>query len=346
MASQQFSAPGNRLCVYISTTPNPAGTYFAYNFTVPGFPDYPKYGVWPNAYYVSTNESNPAAYALNRPNMILGLATTFIRFTAPKLSGFGFQSLTPADVDGAVGPLAAAPGIFMRHVDDEIHTPPGIPGDALEIWSFTPNFVTPASSTFTLQTTIRGAESFRVDRRPDVAGRNRAAAPKPSALELFTEFDSTLCGQMSFSCMGMPGVAQAATASLDPLREVIMNRVVYRNFGTHEVLLGNFVTDIGSDIGGVRWFELRRTGGGSWTLHQEGTYAPTLTDNRWMGGIAMDQSGNIALAYNVSSQTIFPSIRYTGRLATDTLGTMSQPEGVLGQALRAMAAIATAITPR
>jgi hypothetical protein len=131
--------------------------------------------------------------------------------------------------------------------------------------------------------------------------------------------------------MGMPGVLQAANASLDPLREVIMNRLVYRNFGTHETLLGNFVTDIGADIGGVRWFELRRTGGaGNWTLYQEGTYAPTLLDNRWMGGIAMDGSGNIALAYNVSSQTIFPSIRYTGRLASDTLGLMTQPETVLG----------------
>ena len=108
-----------------------------------------------------------------------------------------------------------------------------------------------------------------------------------------------------------------------------MNRLVYRNFGSHETLVGNFVVDIGSDIGGVRWFELRKVGAGAWTLYQEGTYAPTTNDNRWMGGIAMDGSGNIALGYNVSSQTIYPSLRYVGRLASDPLGTMPLGEYTL-----------------
>ncbi|MCA9933066.1 MAG: choice-of-anchor J domain-containing protein, partial [Anaerolineales bacterium] len=117
--------------------------------------------------------------------------------------------------------------------------------------------------------------------------------------------------------------------SLDPLREVVMNRLAYRNFGDHEVLVGNFVTDIGNNMGGVRWFELRKVGAGAWTLYQEGTYAPTTTDNRWMGAIAMDGSGNIALGYNVSSQTIYPSLRYAGRLESDPLGTLPQGEYTL-----------------
>ena len=130
--------------------------------------------------------------------------------------------------------------------------------------------------------------------------------------------------------MGMPGVPQGSSSSLDPLREVIMNRLAYRNFGSHETLVGNFVTDInGNNIGGVRWFELRKTGAGAWSLYQEGTYAPTTTDNRWMGGIAMDGAGNIALGYNVSSQTVYPSIRYAGRLASDPLGTLPQGEYTL-----------------
>ena len=79
----------------------------------------------------------------------------------------------------------------------------------------------------------------------------------------------------------------------------------------------------------MRWFELRKTGAGAWSLYQEGTYAPTTSDNRWMGGIAMDGAGNIALGYNVSSQTVYPSIRYAGRLATDPLGTLPQGEYTL-----------------
>jgi len=81
-----------------------------------------------------------------------------------------------------------------------------------------------------------------------------------------------------------------------------MNRLAYRNFGSHETLVGNFVTDInGNNIGGVRWFELRKTGAGAWSLYQEGTYAPTTSDNRWMGGIAMDGAGNIALGYKFAT---------------------------------------------
>jgi len=130
--------------------------------------------------------------------------------------------------------------------------------------------------------------------------------------------------------MAMPGVAQGAANSLDPLREVVMHRLAYRNFGTHETLVGNFVTDIdGNNTGGVRWFELRKIGPGPWTLFQEGTYAPTAADNRWIGAIAMDGTGNIALGFNVSSGTVHPSLRYAGRLAGDPLGTLPQGEHLL-----------------
>lgn len=290
--------PGNSLCTFVSQTPDPTGAYYSYQFNTPSFPDYPKYGLWHDAYYATTNESSPAVYALNRSAMLAGLPATAQRFTAPGLAGFGFEALTPADLDGMTQAPAGSPNYIMRHVDTEAHNIGGYPtNDILEIWAFSVDWITPANSTFVKIADI-----------------------------LTAEFDSTLCGLTSFYCMGMPGVPQGATNSLDPLREVIMHRLAYRNFGTHEVLLGNFVTDIGSNIGGVRWFELRKSGAGAWALYQEGTYAPTTLDNRWMGGIAMDGSGNIALGYNVSSQTIYPSLRYVGRLASDPLGTMPQGE--------------------
>lgn len=293
--------PGNSLCTYVSQTPDPTGAYYSYQFNTPSFPDYPKYGLWHDAYYATTNETSPAVYALNRSAMLAGLPATAQRFTAPGLAGFGFEALTPADLDGMTQAPAGSPNYVMRHVDTEAHNVVGYPNnDILEIWAFSVDWVTPANSTFTKIADI-----------------------------LTAEFDSTLCGLTSFYCMGMPGVPQGATNSLDPLREVIMHRLAYRNFGSHEVLVGNFVTDIGNNIGGVRWFELRKVGAGAWALYQEGTYAPTTLDNRWMGGIAMDGSGNIALGYNVSSQTIYPSLRYAGRLATDPLGTLPQGEYTL-----------------
>ena len=74
-----------------------------------------------------------------------------------------------------------------------------------------------------------------------------------------------------------------------------MFRLAYRNFGTHQSLAGNFAVDVGSDRAGIRWFELRRTGVGAWSLYQEGTQAPADGVHRWMGSIAQDRQGNIAL---------------------------------------------------
>jgi hypothetical protein len=293
----EFADTGNHLCVYVSQSPDPvSGGWYLYDFPTPDFPDYPKYAVWPDAYYVSSNESSPAAYALEREQMLLGNAATSQRFTASGLAGFGFQALIPSDMDGITPPPAGSPNYFMRHRDDEVHNAgSNDPSeDYLEIWEFHVDWDTPANSTF--------GPAFNI---------------------AVTEFDSDLCGLTSFFCFPQPGT----TNTLDPLREVVMWRLQYRNFDSHETLVGNLVTDVdGTDHGGIRWFELRKSGAGSWSLYQEGTFAPDAA-HRWMGSIAMDASGNIALGYSVSDATsIYPSIRYVGRLAGDPLGTMPQGE--------------------
>jgi len=167
-----------------------------------------------------------------------------------------------------------------------------VPGsDQIEVWQLDVDFVTPANSTFNLATSVAVAE-----------------------------FDSDLCGG-SFACIPQPG-----GQGLDPLREVVMWRAQYRNFGTLQTLVGNFVTDVnGADQAGIRWFELQRVGLGAWSLFQEGTYAPD-TNNRWMGSIAMDGGGNMALGYSVASSSVFPGIRYTGRLLGSPAGIMDQAE--------------------
>jgi hypothetical protein len=296
----EFSSSGNNLCVYVSQTGDPVtGGWFNYQFTAPSFPDYPKYGVWPTdanggsgSYVVTANDGGPGIYALDRGAMLSGSAGTYQRVTIPELPGFLFQAPTPADVDGPDAPPSGSPAIIMRHRDTENHSGPAAPGDLLEMWSFDVDWTTPANTTLVTEPSI------------DV-----------------TEFDSDLCGLTSFYCFPMPGTS----TTLDPLREVIMFRLQYINHGTHETLVGNLVTDVdGTDHGGLRWFELRG-GAGAWALHQEGTYAPDA-DHRWMAASAMDQSGNIAIAYSVSSSSTFPSLRYTGRLDGDAAGVLTQPE--------------------
>ena len=297
----EISSAGNTMCVYISKTSDPiGGGWFVYAFSMPTFPDYPKYGVWPDAYYVSTNQDPPAAHALERTQMLQGLPATYQTLTALPLSGFAIQALTPADLDGDEPPPPGAPGIFMRHYDTEAHGPPGVPVDMLELYQFHVDWGTPANSTFAF-----------------------------SAIINVSEFDSDLCG-LTFprECFEQPG----STVLLDPFREVIMWRLVYRNFGTHESLIGNFVTDVtGADNGGIRWFEVRRQPAGAglrgmsyWNLHQEGTYiAGELTLNHWMGSIAMDGAGNIALGCNVVNSAVYPGLRLDGRLWSDPLGVMT-----------------------
>ncbi len=300
----EFASGGNTLCVYMSQTADPvAGGWYVYQFNFPSFPDYHKWGVWRDAYGMAANESSPSAYAFDRSALLAGAAATYQRFTAPDLSGFGFQTLTPADTDGPELPPAGSPIPFIRHIDNEAHSGFSGPGDYLQLWFLHVDWATPGNSTFTAPPTIQVAE-----------------------------FDSALCGLSSFYCIGKPGVPQGSSSSLDPLREPVMYRFVYRNFGDHETLVGNLATDVnGADLAGVRWFELRGTGS-SWGLFQEGTYSLD-TVNRWMGSIAMDGSGNIAMGYSVSNSTsVYPGLRYAGRLAGDPPGTLPQGEASIFEA--------------
>jgi hypothetical protein len=117
------------------------------------------------------------------------------------------------------------------------------------------------------------------------------------------------------TCIPQSGTSQ----QLDSLADRLMYRLAYRNFGDHESLVVDHSVTAGTSVG-VRWYELRNPGGTP-TVYQQGTYAPD-SNYRWMGSIAMDHSGDIAMGYSVSSSSMFPSIAYTGRVLTDTLGTM------------------------
>ena len=128
-----------------------------------------------------------------------------------------------------------------------------------------------------------------------------------------------------------PGVPQPAGPNLDDLAFFMMYRLAYRNFGTHESIVANNAVDVNDfpNHVGIRWYELRDTGGG-WFVRQQSTYAPD-TDHRWMGSIAMNGNGDIMMGYSVSSSTLFPSIRYTGRQAGDPLNLMTLFEGTIMQ---------------
>jgi len=123
------------------------------------------------------------------------------------------------------------------------------------------------------------------------------------------------------------GVPQPGTGTqLDALQFMLMYRLQYRNFGTHEVLLTNHTVNAGGRAG-IRWYEVRRDTD-DWYIYQQGTYSPD-SESRWMASIAMNGNGDIALGYNISSTSTFPSIFYTGRRSTDPPGEMTINETMI-----------------
>jgi Secretion system C-terminal sorting domain/Fibronectin type III domain/Bacterial pre-peptidase C-terminal domain len=290
----EFAPPGtNRLIVAVSRTADPLGAWAVYSYTTPAFPDYPKYALWSNMYVITTNEATNGVYALDRAAMIAGNATaTSQRFTIPRTTGIGFQATTPVCLEGTTPPPAGSPAVIMRMIDDAWTTVADV--DRLEMWHLTIDFANSANSSLVQQPNLNT-----------------------------TAFDSDLCGFTTLNCITQQGSAQR----LDPLREVLMNKIVYRNFGTYEALVCNHVVDVNAtDRAGVRWYEVRRTTtGGPWSIFQQGTYSPDA-NNRWMGSICLDANGGIGLLYNTSGSTAFPSLRFTGRRTCDPLGTMTTPE--------------------
>ena len=288
----EFSQTGNNMHVAISTTPDPGGTYYTYSFNAPSFPDYPKYSIWENEYVITTNENQSTIYALNRTNLLAGTPTPAQRFTMTNFGTIGFQAATPVSMNGIVIPPGNTPALLMRMRDDAWS---GAATDALEMWELDIDWAVSANSSLSQVQAI-------------------GIAPH----------ESELCGYTSFSCIPQPGTG----TQLDPLRELLMNRIHYRNFGTHESIVCCHVTDVnGSDRAGIRWYELRRTGGtaGTWSIYQQSTYSPDA-NGRFMPTIGISATGNIGLAYSVSSSSVYPSMRYTGRKSCDPLNSMTEPE--------------------
>lgn len=284
----------------VSETADPLGAWYAYEYQSPFFPDYPKYGIWNDAYYITINDPFNDVIpiiTLNRDQMLNGLPEVDIiqleevpKFGDPEI----FQVLTPADMDGPLAAPADSPNYAIRIKDDAWD---GVNEDALEVWSIYLDWDSPFNSFVDGPLTL------------------------PTA-----PFNSNLCPIDIFSCLEQPnGMLVSA------LQHVIMYRIAYRNFGTHESLVLNHSVQVdpNTNQAGVRWYELRKENGEDWSIYQQGTVAPD-NRNRFMGTIAMDGFGNILLGYSLFGQQDFLSLAYTGRFADDPLGEMTINEFVVG----------------
>jgi hypothetical protein len=121
-------------------------------------------------------------------------------------------------------------------------------------------------------------------------------------------------------------IPQSGGPALEGLGDRLLFPLSYRNFGDHESLLTDHSVVAGSSVG-MRWYEIRGPNGTP-SVFQQGTFAPD-SNYRWMGSINMNSNAAICLGYSVSGSSMFPGIRFTGRLATDPLGTMEAESTII-----------------
>ncbi len=298
----QFAVPGGssgyHQCIAVSQTGDPTGAWYRYDFlwSNTNMNDYPHFGVWPDGYYMTVHEfANALTWAgqgvavFERSQMLQGLPARMVKFNLYSTDP-NMGGMLPSDLDGPA-PAAGTPNYFVEPDDNA----GGFPQDQVQVWAFHVDWANTANSTFSRVATLATAA-----------------------------FDSNMCNGAR-ACIPQQGT----TAKLDAIADRAMYRAQYRSFNGYQTIVLNHTVDAtGTDVAGIRWYELRNTGGAGWTINQQSTFAPDST-NRWMGSIAMNSNGDIALGYSASSSSMYPAIRYTGRLAGDPLGSMTQGEGTL-----------------
>lgn len=288
----QFNPGSNGLAIAISETPDPTGAFLLYEFSLDSFPDYPHYAIWHDAYYLTANKAGQNIYALDRDVMLAGGAN-------PQILGFNL----PGVINNPNTVFSPEPAYLLGNEFD-----PDTPGyitylqddawgagfDHLAVWELDIDFDAPTNSTISAPLRIP-----------------------------VTPFDSFIAPFGSGE-LNQPGTAQR----LDMITGVISYASHYRPFEDHNSWLITFNVDVQEDntTVGVRWVELRNNDTDEWSVFQEGTYAPADGNSRFMGSGAIDEQGNIGLAFNIGGAEKEVGIAYTGRFLDDPLGVMTIPE--------------------
>ena len=291
----------NTLIFAVSITNDPTAGWYIYKFIDNSFfVDYPHYSVWPEAYYGTSNDFNTAGnsylgssiYAFDKAKMLAGNPTaTMQRF---RLTSAAYpskiRSIAPVNISGSTAPAAGSPGLFLYYHDDN-RTAVATDVDSVGIISLKPDFTTPANTFYTYQQSIPVA-AFKAD----------------------------IC--QTRDCVPSSGIGY------DAISDRFMNKIYYRNFGTHESIVATHTVDANYPAvpikAGLRWYEFRRSGA-LWNTHQQSTYSPDA-DGRFMASININSKGQIALAFNSSGEGKFASIHFTGRNEADPPGTMAYDE--------------------
>ena len=288
------------LAVGVSATNDPAGAYNVYQFDMGAFPDYPHYGLWHDGYYGTANYSSQgktAAFVMEREVILAGGSNPqVVLFDLPEVvsNPFNVKSAQPANLLGTE--IDTNLPAYITYLQDDGWAS-SITYDHLKVWEIDMDWNNVANSTI--------SNPLEIPTDPFDAG------------ELFGDGNGAI---------KQPGTSQR----LSGVGGRISFAANYRPFEDHNSWLITFNTYIdANETGGIRWIELRNDNFNPWEIFQEGTYSIADGHSRVMSSSAIDEEGNIALAYTAASETLKVSLRYTGRFDGDALGQMTLDETII-----------------
>jgi hypothetical protein len=283
------------ICYAISTSDDPMGSYYRYEFLRPLFPDYPRPALWPDGYYVPTSTGDDViekhACVVERTAMLAGRPAREQCFI---IDGVNF--LNNADLDGTELPTAGAPNVMMAAGGTQLKKV--FEDDAILSWKLHIDWHDSTKSR------LEGPERIKV-------------APY-----------RYLCDGQLTNCVPQ----RAAERRLDAQGDKIMARLVYRRIGTRQSIVAVHSVNTAAGGGGVRWYEFRLDRSSTPSLYQQGTYAPSAPGApafRWMASPAIDKLGNIGIGYSYGAADQFAGQRFAGRTSNDPLGQLTLNEAVL-----------------
>lgn len=279
------------ICYAVSTSSDPMGSYYRYEFLRPLFPDYPRPAVWPDGYYVPTSTGDDViekhACVVDRAAMLRGDPASE---QCVIVAGVNF--LNNADLEGQALPPPGAPNIIMATGGTQLRG--DFDDDGIYVWQFHVDWDDPS------RTTLTGSQKI-------------AVAPY-----------QYLCDGQLTNCVRQPGTDR----HLDSQGDKIMARLVYRNIDDRESIVAVHSVATEAGAGGVRWYEFGVSSDRMVGLLQQGTYAPDGF-YRWLASPAIDRRGNIGIGYSFGGTPHYPGQRFAARMVDDPPGVMTLGEAVL-----------------
>jgi hypothetical protein len=309
MAYNDFTPLPRLACIAVSQTADATGSYYRYEYTLSSdndnLPDYPKWGIWTNAYYQANNNLDrgyrtfvgayPCAY--NSAKLLVGDPSAEQICFQLSVNDFG---LLPGDLDSPTPPPANQDEFFIGSYGM------GSGNDSLYLYSMHPDFSNPSQSTITGNNLSQPITVAPYNLTCNGMG-NSTCVPQLNGELLYTLGDRLM---YRFAYYDDPPAAHVGPVA-GPL--------------PRQHWLVSHTVQVSGGQAGMRWYEFvapqHKVGPTDLSVYQQGTFAPD-SNWRWMGSIARDKVGDILMGYSLSSSTMYPAVAFTGRVPTDPLGTM------------------------